>query len=338
MFNTEDIYRLGIYTMESVEKSAETIEAAIEAGLRELGVASTDVMIEVLEEPSRGVFGIGAKPARVRIIFMGQRPMPTPPPAPKKEPVRQERTERSERPEHSGGERRETRSDSRGGDRNRERDNRDRGARRGDRDRDNRDRGGRNRERSRDRQFDDFDVAFEDPEDLEFAPQSPIIPDEEADEMAVAGKKILQELLNKMQFETSVTIHKSDPNREGEEVLWILNVTGKNATTLIGRRGDMLSSLQYIVRLMLSRVLQRRTNIIVDVNEFKLRRNDRLRQLANRMADQALSTGRTVSLEPMPPNERRIIHMALKERTDVNTKSIGEGNARKVTISPKAQS
>jgi spoIIIJ-associated protein len=85
---------------------------------------------------------------------------------------------------------------------------------------------------------------------------------------------------------------------------------------------------------MLSRQVQKRANIIVDVAEYKLRRTDRLRQLATRMADQAIKQGRTVTLEPMPPNERRIIHLTLKERTDVETKSIGEGAARKVTINP----
>ena len=89
-------------------------------------------------------------------------------------------------------------------------------------------------------------------------------------------------------------------------------------------------------RLIASRRLQRRANIIVDVAGYKSRRSQRLRQLALRMADQAVKQARTVTLEPMPPNERRIVHLALRNRTDVYTKSTGEGEARKVTIVPKS--
>jgi spoIIIJ-associated protein len=318
--------------MESVEKTGETIEAAVEAGLKELGVSAADVMVEVLEEPSRGVLGIGARPARVRIIFMGRRPEPTPDPyedfddEPQILPTsnrsmlernREEsvgiirvRPERNERPRRERGERAERGGRGRG---------RQRGAARAERP---------------PARYDEYDVAFEDPEDMDFSPKADIIPDEQADEMAVVGKKVLMELLAKMEIEATVTIHKSESTREGEETLWILNISGQNVTGLIGRRGDTLASLQYILRLMLSRQVQKRANIIVDVAEYKLRRTDRLRQLATRMADQAIKQGRTVTLEPMPPNERRIIHLTLKERADVETKSIGEGAARKVTINP----
>jgi spoIIIJ-associated protein len=348
--------------METVEKAAETIEAAIEAGLRELGVTAQDVMVEVLEEPSRGVMGIGAKPARVRIIFMGRRPEPpapaieTPKSQPRREPrpERDVQKEREPRQERDGQREREPRPDRPRGERNNNRNRNERGNKSNDRNsrdsysRDNRIRGYARGEseierdqareaRERESRNDDFDVAFEDPEDLEFSPTAAVIPDEQADEMAVMGKKLLGELLEKMSIEATITIHKSESTREGEETLWILNISGKNVTNLIGRRGDTLASLQYILRLMLSRHMQRRASVIVDVAEYKLRRTDRLRQLATRMADQAIKQGRTVALEPMPPNERRIIHLTLKEREDVQTKSVGEGTARKVTISPARQ-
>ncbi len=104
---------------------------------------------------------------------------------------------------------------------------------------------------------------------------------------------------------------------------------------LIGRRGETLSSLQYIIRLISSRRLQRRANIIVDAAGYKSGRSDRLRGLAKRMAKQAVEQGRTITLEPMPPNERRIIHLTLRGREDVITRSVGEGRTRKVTIVPK---
>jgi spoIIIJ-associated protein len=104
---------------------------------------------------------------------------------------------------------------------------------------------------------------------------------------------------------------------------------------LIGRRGETLTALQYITRLIASRELQRRANIVLDVEGYKSRREQMLRRLANRMADQAIQLGRTVSLEPMPPYERRIVHLALRDHPEVTTQSVGEGDRRKVTIIPR---
>jgi spoIIIJ-associated protein len=156
-----------------------------------------------------------------------------------------------------------------------------------------------------------------------------------ADEDAQVAQQVLDELLVKMGIDGSkVTILKAEGTRADENTHWILNVIGRNINRLIGHRGETLSSLQYITRLIVSRRLQRRANIIVDAGGYKAKRSDRLRQLANRMADQAIRQARTVTLEPMPPHERRIIHLTLRKREDVSTKSIGEGKARKVTISP----
>jgi spoIIIJ-associated protein len=104
---------------------------------------------------------------------------------------------------------------------------------------------------------------------------------------------------------------------------------------LIGRRGETLASLQYVTRLITSRELQRRANIVVDVAGYKRRRTMKLNELARRMADQAINQKRTITLEPMPPYERRIVHLALRDREDVLTKSVGEGQSRKVTIVPR---
>jgi spoIIIJ-associated protein len=104
---------------------------------------------------------------------------------------------------------------------------------------------------------------------------------------------------------------------------------------LIGRRGETLAALQYITRLIASRELQRRANIVIDVEGYKTRREEMLRRLATRMAEQAVQLGRTVALEPMPPYERRIVHLALRDNPQVRTESTGEGEHRKVTIIPQ---
>jgi len=144
----------------------------------------------------------------------------------------------------------------------------------------------------------------------------------------------LQEILGKMGINASVEASYAEPADENESGPLVLQVTGKDLGVLIGRRGETLAALQYITRLIVSRELQRRTDLVVDVEHYKARREQRLQSLALRMAKQATQRGRTINLEPMPAYERRIIHLSLRDRTDVYTESVGEGENRKVTIVP----
>ena len=115
----------------------------------------------------------------------------------------------------------------------------------------------------------------------------------------------------------------------------MLDVRGQDTDALIGYRGKTLAALQHITRLLVGRELADRVRLVVDVKGFKARREKSLDRLAHRMADQALNSKRTVALEPMPPHERRIIHLALVDHPDVITESSGEGEARRVVIVPK---
>jgi spoIIIJ-associated protein len=179
----------------------------------------------------------------------------------------------------------------------------------------------------------DIDVEDDEYEYEFFASDAPL--SEAVGEDGTVGREVLAELLHHMEIRAEIIIRRAEPGQPGESTPWLLDVNGPNVNGLIGRRGETLASLQYITRLIVSRKLQRRANIIVDVGGYKSRRSQRLRELALRMADQAIQQARTVSLEPMPPNERRIVHLTLRNRTDVYTKSTGEGDARKVTIVPK---
>jgi spoIIIJ-associated protein len=156
----------------------------------------------------------------------------------------------------------------------------------------------------------------------------------EADEETV-GKEVLTELLQRMGIRANITARQTEATQSGERAVWVLDINGPDIRLLIGRHGETLNALQYIVRLIVSRKLQYRSNIVVDAGEYKTKRSERLTQLAHRMADQAVQQKRTMILEPMLPYERRIIHMTLRSREDVITKSIGEGSSRKVTIIPK---
>lgn len=163
----------------------------------------------------------------------------------------------------------------------------------------------------------------------------PAEPEALDDESAVA-RKTLQDLLAKMRVRARVVARRSDhsaPPDEDNPV--VLDVQGDDLGALIGHRGETLASLQYLVRLMVSKQLNAMANVVVDVEGYKRRREEQLQRLALRIADQATQQGKIVSLEPMPANERRIIHLALRERTDVTTESIGEGRSRKVTVIPK---
>jgi spoIIIJ-associated protein len=110
---------------------------------------------------------------------------------------------------------------------------------------------------------------------------------------------------------------------------------GTDLSILIGHRGETLAALQYITRLIVGKELHRPLPIVLDVEGYRARRERQLRQLAQRMAQQAVERGRTMTLEPMPANERRIIHIELRDHAQVTTESIGEGEHRKVTIIPR---
>ena len=149
------------------------------------------------------------------------------------------------------------------------------------------------------------------------------------------AREFLVELLMKMKVNGTVTTRWDEPADPGDEPSLVLNVQGDDLSELIGRRGETLAALQYITRVAVSRQSGELVNVVVDVEGYKARREQQLRRLAQRMAEQAVARGRTVVLEPMPPNERRLIHIALRDYEGVTTESVGDGDRRKVTIVPK---
>ena len=150
------------------------------------------------------------------------------------------------------------------------------------------------------------------------------------------GQEVLDELLRLMGVRASVdTYLGEDLADEGQPAPIVLNITGEDLGILIGRRGETLRALQYLVRLMVSHRVKHWTNLVVDVESYLARRRNALESLANRVADQAIRSGRTQALEPMPPYERRLVHIALRKHPRVTTQSVGEGERRKVTIVPK---
>ena len=150
---------------------------------------------------------------------------------------------------------------------------------------------------------------------------------EKLDVVEVA-KDVMETLLKSMKIIADVSVTQAATN----ELPVTLNIDGDDLGVLIGRRGQALASLQYIVRLIVSEKLKAWVPINVDVAGYKKRRYESLQNLALRLAEQVKRSRRLITLEPMPADERRIIHLALADNPDVATQSMGEGEMRKVAI------
>jgi len=143
-------------------------------------------------------------------------------------------------------------------------------------------------------------------------------------------------ILERLGVEAKVTARMAtDLVEPGEEPPLVLDVTGSDLGILIGRRSETLRALQYMVRLMVSKQMNRWHPIVIDVESYRVRRRHSLHQLAEKMAERAVSSRRQVVMEAMPAYERRIIHIALRNHPAVITRSVGSEDNRKVTIIPK---
>jgi spoIIIJ-associated protein len=154
---------------------------------------------------------------------------------------------------------------------------------------------------------------------------------------------VLEAILAKMGLTATVAYQAEAVVQEVERTPSpiVFNVEGENLGILIGRRGQTLACLQYIVRLIVGNqtkaLVPPIVPIVIDVNSYKQRRYQTLRELAQRIAEQVEASGKPFPLEPMPAYERRIIHLALIEHPKVTTQSTGLGEARKVVILPREQ-
>ena len=149
-------------------------------------------------------------------------------------------------------------------------------------------------------------------------------------ELQVA-QAVVEELLEKMKIRAGVTT-RFEVSPEKEERIIYVEIHGDDLSILIGRRSETLNALQYISSLIICKELGQWMPLMIDIQGYRSRRERQLRQLAHRMAEQAVHTGRRQVLEPMPANERRIVHLELRDNEQVTTESIGEEPNRKVTI------
>lgn len=307
----------------SQEFTGKTVEEAMADGLRVLGLRADDATIEILSRGSRGLFGIGSEPAIVRISRRAAAsastpsPMPAPTSLPALAPVQSSVAAEApavKQPEKQPEVHAETSTSAaepvvveeviaqESAD----------GAK---------------------------VVVTESVEDAQGTPafstasSAPAAP--EGDEaIASMASEMLSNIVRYMNFDGRVQADWHDADAITEERHLLLSVHGKDISGLIGRRGDTLENIQYLLRLMVNQRMHRWLNIIVDVEEFRAKRVEHLTHLAKRMADQVVSTSRSFALEPMTPNERRIVHLALRDDDRIFTESTGEGERRKVVIFP----
>ena len=282
-----------------IEARGSNVEAAIRNGLERLRVQREDVVVEVVDEGSRGLLGLGSRDAVVRLkvvtYLTPEPPAPKPEPkpaAPPPKPVVQPKpaapppTQTAVPPQPP---------------------------------------------------------APPKPEPVVVpVPQPPVVPPAPVEEAAEAGNEgetavsIITQLLTMMDFsDVTVSAKLSEEDDLTGERIDVVQVEGQDLGVLIGSRGETLDSLQYVARLMVSHKLRERANFVVDVQQYRERRQLALTRMAERMAQKAIQRNKPVILEPMPAHERRIIHMALRNSDKVYTNSVGEGDRRRVKIFPK---
>jgi spoIIIJ-associated protein len=314
--------------VESIEASGKSVEDAVTQALARLGKRRDEVDVTVLQEASRGTFGLGSRDARVRVsvrptasgsgststgavitpeladAILGPNNIDVPVPEEDEEFYDDEEEEDDEEYDEEDEEDEEYEEDE--------------------------------------------ELEEEGDESVPFIPSSseafqPLVeqvvaasagdeiqdvehPSREDVEITV---DVLQQILRHMNIHASVQVRSTNP--------LTLNIRGinENLGLLIGRRGETLAALQLLVNLIVSHRTKHRMRIIVDAENYRERREENLRSLAQRVAQQVRNYRRSIALEAMPPHERRIVHIALSESKDISTESIGEGEERRVVISLK---
>lgn len=156
----------------------------------------------------------------------------------------------------------------------------------------------------------------------------------QTDELLNLAEETVSKLLHHMNMQAQVSAHYEETDREDRRTIHV-DVRGDDLSILIGRRSETLNAFQYVASLMVGKEVQQWVQLVVDVEGYRSRREKQLRQMARRMAEQTVKTGRRQVLEPMSSNERRIVHIELREHPAVTTESMGEEPYRKVTIIPK---
>lgn len=239
---------------------APTVEEAIEEGAKQLGITVDQLEVEVLDQGSKGLFGLGSRQARVRLSIRNG-------------DLEQKQTVKEDlsRPKK------------------------------------------------------------------EIVEKTDLAKGPDKDQVLKLAEDVVSDLLGKMHVEAKVEANYLQPVDDKDQKMVEVEILGKDLSILIGKRSETLNALQYISSLIIAKELGEWVPLMIDVQGYRERRERQLKVLARRMAEQVVHTGRRQNLEPMPANERRVIHLELRNHDHVTTESIGEEPNRKVTIVLKKQ-
>lgn len=317
--------------MSAYESTGKTVEEAVSEGLKKLGLSIGEVQVDILEEGSKGLFGLfGSKTARVRLTVKEEErretvfadslssydaerrapkkaekpaePAKAVPQAPREVPQapKAERAPKPDKPQRPARLNVDSAEQAPKAERGPKPERIEKPAR----------------------------APKAEKPLLSRMPSEPAVPAEQRDPQSDEGKvqAFLQELTRLMGLEISVHVHTD------EEGNIRVSMQGDTLGILIGRRGETLDALQYLTSLHINRGRQEYTRVTLDSEGYRAKREDALVRLANRMANRAQRTGRKVSLEPMNPYERRILHSALQGHEGISTHSEGEEPNRHVVI------
>lgn len=289
----------------SLEVIAPSVEEAVAKGLADLGLTEEAVDVEVLDPGSRGLFGLGSRQARVRLTIKASTSSDAAPPKPKPVPIELAQSDTPEAPAlqrapNSANPAAEVFEET--------------------------------------QESETYVEEDQEPEEGELFEEGQA----EGEAMSVqdditlhVARETVIELLEKMKVHAEVTAHFGEADDAHSRVPIKVDISGNDLSILIGPRAETLNALQYISALIVGKELGRSVPLVVDVEGYRARREQQIRQLARRMADQAIKTGRRQVLEPMPANERRLVHIELRSDPSVSTQSVGEEPRRKVTIIPE---
>lgn len=144
----------------------------------------------------------------------------------------------------------------------------------------------------------------------------------------VVVKSVVEEILSKLGVPAEIEVSQQ------EDKLFVVRLETEESGLLIGYHGETLASLQMVIGLVVFRKLGEWYRVVVEIGDYRARREEQLRVMAESYAAQALATGESVYMPFLPPIERRVVHLALQDRKDIKTESEGEGRTRRLVIKP----
>ncbi len=290
----------------TLEIIAPTVEEALSQGLSQLGLPADAVSVEVLDAGNKGFFGLGGRQVRVRLTVLGPQDV-APPVAPKPEtkPATQPsqpgkpaptRAEAAPAPAPKPAPKPAPAKVEKP-----------------------KPEAAPVREKRR------AEKPKAEPVPVVRTEQDPLLDTTEA---------VVSKLLGHLKLRAQVSARYMEDSTEDRRNI-LVDVRGDDLSILIGRHAETLNAFQYVASLMVGKESEQWVQLTVDVEGFRNRRERQIKQLASRMADQVAKTGRRASLEPMPSNERRIVHLELRDHPSVTTESTGDEPHRKVVIKPR---